>query len=332
MIYWPLWADDLSLPVPNGADRLFFIHYNENTGEWRTANVGKLPFRKTDYSQVIQALACLETNTKADLTDLALASDMTPDQFDELFLRWAGVKAAFFFQVLQRSELTRMLGYAKPFTKSAAGAWAKNSGVEIVLLGGKKEKESQGKDRQIRYGLHDSPYGACFLAADEDGSIYYLGFGRENAAIRSLPTLCATWPKADIGEDTAFAASIIRRIFKAEATGKPGRFPLLVRGTTFQYAVWQALMHIPSGSIVSYADVARAAGRPRAVRAAASAVANNPVSYLIPCHRVIAGSGHVHRYGGGHLRKQAMLGREISRLQEARLPGKREPVTCVRTP
>ena len=87
-------------------------------------------------------------------------------------------------------------------------------------------------------------------------------------------------------------------------------FHLLLRGTNFQIKVWQALLPIPPGALVSYRDLAAYVGEPKASRAVGRAVAENPVAYLIPCHRVITSAGEAHRYRWGTARKKAMLGWE----------------------
>ena len=88
---------------------------------------------------------------------------------------------------------------------------------------------------------------------------------------------------------------------------------LLLRGTNFQIKVWEALLCIPPGNVASYEDVARLIGAPRATRAVASAIAQNPVGYLIPCHRVIRKTGVIGDYRWGAARKQALLAWEAAR-------------------
>ena len=86
----------------------------------------------------------------------------------------------------------------------------------------------------------------------------------------------------------------------------------MLKGTNFQIKVWEALIKVPAGSVVSYQDVAGMIGNPKAVRAVASAVANNPISFVIPCHRVISKSGAIHKYRWGTERKKAILGWEAA--------------------
>ena len=114
-------------------------------------------------------------------------------------------------------------------------------------------------------------------------------------------------------EDERETAPICRHIFDATSGSKRAPFHLHLRGTNFQLKVWEALLTIPSGKLVSYGNVAAMIGVPKAHRAVGSAVGRNPIAYLIPCHRVIQGLGAFGNYGGGRLRKQAMIGWEAAR-------------------
>ena len=91
-------------------------------------------------------------------------------------------------------------------------------------------------------------------------------------------------------------------------------FTLQIKGTNFQINVWKALLNIPKGFITSYQDIAAYIGHPKAFRAVASAIAINPVAYLIPCHRVIAKSGKIHQYRWGSARKKALIGWEAAKI------------------
>ena len=111
--------------------------------------------------------------------------------------------------------------------------------------------------------------------------------------------------------------ALIERIFAFQTRNAGSRIPLFVKGTNFQIKVWEALLRIPEGCVVSYGDLARRIGVPRAGRAVGNALAANPIGYLIPCHRVINKSGRYHGYRWGANRKKAILGWEASRRQAA---------------
>ena len=90
--------------------------------------------------------------------------------------------------------------------------------------------------------------------------------------------------------------------------------PIMLKGTNFQIKVWEALLRIPTGTAVTYQDVATAVGSPGAVRAVGTAIGKNPISYLIPCHRVIRKNAEFGNYGSGSARKKAILGWEAAQI------------------
>ena len=133
----------------------------------------------------------------------------------------------------------------------------------------------------------------------------------ESPGPEPVAELAARWPGATIKEAPAETGAVVERIFGEQtANGVPLR--LLLSGTNFQVQVWQALLRVPAGEVVSYEELAQALGRPAATRAVASAVAKNPIGYLIPCHRVIRKSGQFGQYHWGSARKKAMVGFEAA--------------------
>ena len=146
---------------------------------------------------------------------------------------------------------------------------------------------------ELRWGRHETPFGPILAAADENG-LCWLNFikGDETGA---LERLARDWPNARRSEDAAATAEAAALAFQPER--RPSEpLPLSLRGTPFQVAVWQALLRIPRGALVTYGDLAAAVRRPKAVRAAGSAVGANPVSVLVPCHRVIGKTGFPFKY------------------------------------
>ena len=167
----------------------------------------------------------------------------------------------------------------------------------------------------IAYGVHPSPFGPCFVGQTERG-ICALGFADDHRsdaqAVRA--EFERRWPAARFHEDQAATEPIVARIFddRRAETAEPVR--LVACGTNFQLKVWEALLRIPPGRITSYHALAQALGLPRSARAVGGAVAANPISYLIPCHRVIRRSGRISNYEWGPSRKRVMLGWEAARF------------------
>jgi len=166
----------------------------------------------------------------------------------------------------------------------------------------------RGDGLLIRHGLAGSPFGRVFIATTSRG-ICALSFVDLERPEDPVSALAQRWPGARLVADPAGSAALARRIF-ARRPPPGGVLTLAVDGTNFQLQVWQALLRIPPGMVASYARIASAIGRPRATRAVANAAGANPVAWLIPCHRVLRGSGELGGYRWGTGRKQLMLLRE----------------------
>ncbi len=177
----------------------------------------------------------------------------------------------------------------------------------------------------IRYGTGLSPFGPALVAVTPQG-ICGLAFTDSPGSYRAaLERLRRTWPQALFQEDPPRAQAILARIFHLQPLLDPP-LHLHVRGTHFQSRVWKALLRIPPAAVISYGDLARRMGLPRqAARAVGRAVADNPVAYLVPCHRVLRNTGVVSGYRWGRARKRALLAWEAARLQEERRPGPDRP-------
>lgn len=159
---------------------------------------------------------------------------------------------------------------------------------------------------EIHYGTGRGDLGV-FLAAQSDKGVCAILLGE--SAPELLADLKRRFPKARLARGGAAKAVLaVARAIEAPGGGFP--FPLEMRGTPFQVAVWQALRTIPAGVTVSYTEVARRVGRPDAVRAVAGAIAANPLAVAVPCHRVISSSGGLGGYHWGLERKRALLRRE----------------------
>jgi AraC family transcriptional regulator of adaptative response/methylated-DNA-[protein]-cysteine methyltransferase len=171
-------------------------------------------------------------------------------------------------------------------------------------------------DLTIRWGLHDSPFGRALLGATDRG-LCWLSFVTDGDEAAAVATFAAEWPAAGLVEDPAATRAMAERAFGLAGAGPDQPLRLVLRGTGFQLKVWEALLRIPPGRLVSYGDIARAVGRPAAVRAVGAAVGRNPISVIIPCHRVILNSGIVHNYRWGVARKRALLALEAARLDDA---------------
>src|ERR1700675_4354078 len=165
-----------------------------------------------------------------------------------------------------------------------------------------------GKGMKLEYTIAKSPMGKVLVAATEKGvSAVYLG-GAESALLAELK---AEYPRAEIAPATqSYQRWVSEIVGQIEGRPSSAELPLDVQGTAFQRRVWQELQRIPRGTTRTYTQVAQSLGRPRAVRAVARACATNPVSIVVPCHRVIRQDGALAGYRWGLSRKEKLLATE----------------------
>jgi AraC family transcriptional regulator of adaptative response/methylated-DNA-[protein]-cysteine methyltransferase len=273
-----------------------------------------------DYERVEKAIRYLLENhlEQPQLDDVAAAAGLSPHHLQRVFKRWAGVSPKRFLQFLTVEHAKRLLEESQSVLDAAFETGLSSPGrlhdhfvaLEAVTPGEYKER---GHGLSIRHGVHPSPFGTVFLAVTDRGicALSFLGGGDEEAGDR-LTDLRRQWPEATFSTRRAETRALAERVFAA-GPGDAEPIRLLVQGTNFQVQVWKALLRIPPGAVTSYERVAQAVGRPRAFRAVGTAVGQNPVSYLIPCHRVIRGLGLVGNYRWGEERKHALLAWEAAR-------------------
>lgn len=265
----------------------------------------------SDYERIEQAIHYLEKNFREQpaLATVAQHVGLSEFHFQRLFQRWAGISPKRFVQCLTAGYAEQLLKDAPNLLEAtyAAGLSSPSRlhGLFVNLHAvTPAEWKAQGAGLMLRYGIHDSPFGPCLLALTDKG-ICHLSFV-ESDTPDALAELREQWPGAKLQRDDAGTRVMLARVFSREpGAGEP--LHLWVRGTNFQVKVWEALLRIPGGALASYGDIATLLGTPQASRAVGSAVAQNQIAYLIPCHRVIRQTGVVGDYRWGKTRKKAML-------------------------
>jgi AraC family transcriptional regulator of adaptative response/methylated-DNA-[protein]-cysteine methyltransferase len=272
---------------------------------------------QTDFERIAAAIRYLDAQSAAQpsLEDVAHAAGLSAYHFQRLFRRWAGISPKRFLQVLTLARASRLLQDQRSVLDVSLDVGMSGPArlhdlfvaLEAVTPG---EHKRAGEGLALNWGVYPGPFGAFFLAASPRGicRLAFLGAQSEGEAVEELR---AAWPAADVRPDGGRLKGIARRIFAPARAGAP--LTLHLQGTNFQVQVWRALLHIPPGTVATYGDVAAAAGRAAAVRAAGTAIGANPVAYLIPCHRVIRETGALGGYRWGSDRKQAMLAWEQAR-------------------
>lgn len=266
----------------------------------------------SDYERIAGAIDYIVANADAQpgLAEIAAQANLSPYHFQRLFARWVGLSPKRFLQVVTVERAKRLLARSTLPLLDASETLGLSSTSRLhehfIRLEGATpgEFKAAGEGLAIRYGIAESPFGRAFVASTPRG-ICALSFVDDEPEAFALESLAATWPRAGLAEDSREAARLIARVFGRDTQGQ-GPLSLYVRGTNFQTAVWRALLRIPEGRFASYGEVARAIGKPRAVRAVGTAVGANPCAFLIPCHRVIRGNGEIGGYRWGLTRKRAI--------------------------
>ena len=269
-----------------------------------------------DYRRIEKAIRFLQKNfrRRPDLQEIARSVNLSEYHFQRLFKRWAGISPKKFLQLLTLEYAKQAMDASASLLDVTDNTGLSSTGrlhdlfvnIEAVTPG---EYRNRGKDVKIFYGFHPSPFGDCFVAITGRGICHFAFAGRTYRE-KIIDDLIKRWCSADIFENSLRTQPYVDRIFNAGQM-KPA-LPVHLLGTNFQINVWRALLKIPRGTIVSYTDIARTIGKPEAVRAVASAVARNPISYLIPCHRVIRKTGALGGYRWGIDLKKTMLSREAA--------------------
>lgn len=261
----------------------------------------------SDYARIEKAIAYLvgHVNEQPSLEDIAAQLHLSPFHFQRLFYQWAGTTPKRFLQILTLERGKQLLQQSRSVLSVAHEIGLSGSSrlhdhfvqLEAVTPGEFKQK---GLGMQIGYGVHATPFGPLLLAMTARG-ICRASFVDFSSLAQELTALQQDWPLSSLQQDQALTAAVVGRLFPVQQQSLHKPFCLHVSGTNFQLAVWRALLKIPSGTVVSYSELANTLGCPKSSRAVANAVAANPLAWLIPCHRVIRESGALGGYRWGLL-------------------------------
>jgi len=273
-----------------------------------------------NYEKIAKAIEFITTNVKQQPSLFEVAEEVSISQFhfQRLFSEWAGVSPKKFLQYITADYLKGKIKESSNLVELAESAGLSSqsrvydlfTGIEAVTP---QEFKSSGRGLDIKYGFHQSPFGECFLAITERG-ICAMAFVDEQSRDQQLILLAKKWHFATIQQDAIATENYLNKIFQPHLSTL-GKLPLLVQGTNFQLKVWEALLAIPQGSVTTYQQIAESIGNPRAVRAVGTAIGDNPIAYLIPCHRVIRKEGLLGEYRWGSTRKKALIGWEAANLE-----------------
>ena len=264
-----------------------------------------------DYVRIAKAIRYLNEHAglQPSLEQLADHVGLSKYHCHRLFKTWAGLTPKQFLQYLTVEKAKELLRNSESVLTAAYETGLSGPGrlhdsfvvVEAMTPG---EYKALGGGLEIRFGFVGTPFGEGLLAATERGICHFsfLTEGREAA----FEEMTDAWPAADLDEDEDWAGDMAARMF-ASRPRSGDTLRLHLKGSNFQIKVWEALLRVSPGAVVSYGRLAELAGVPRGAQAVGGAMGANPVAYIVPCHRVLKSVGGFGGYRWGAERKQAML-------------------------
>ena len=273
-----------------------------------------------DYQLVCRNLAFLRENWRdqPSLEALAERNGLSAAHLQRLFMRWAGLSPKAFLQALTIDHARKLLRDSVSVLDTAYEVGLSGPGRLHDLFVTHEGMspglyKAKGQGLAIRHGFHDCPFGKALVMVTDYG-ICGLAFADDGQEQECFADMKRRWPDATYIEDEDRTAPIISRIFNPLhwRTEEPLRIVFI--GSEFETTVWQTLLKIPMGGATSYSSIAAHIGKPKASRAVGAAVGKNPISFVVPCHRVLAKSGGLGGYHWGLTRKQAILGWEAGFL------------------
>ena len=271
---------------------------------------------RTDYSVVRSAIEYLSQNWRdqPSLEEIAGVVGLQPLSLQRLFTRWAGLSPKAFVQALTLDHARALLADSASVLDATYEVGLSGPGRlhdlfvahEAMTPGAYK---ARGEGITIRWAFHVSPFGAALVMATERGlaGLAFADPGAEQSAFADMQT---RWPRATYVEDKSGTASYARRAFDRNTWRADQPLRVVMIGSDFEIRVWETLLKLPIGKATTYSDIAAHIGKPGAARAVGAAVGKNPISFVVPCHRVLGKGGDLRGYHWGLTRKRAILGWE----------------------
>lgn len=273
-----------------------------------------------DYDRVRTAIAFIsrEWRRQPSLDEIAGEVGISASHLHAVFRRWSGLSPKAFLQAVTLDHARRLLKSDAPLLDASLELGLSGPGRlhdlfvthEAMSPG---EWKTGGAGLMLSYGFHPSPFGEALAVVTEHG-LAGIGFVDEGNRAAALADMTRRWPKATFVENAGLTGPAVERAFTPDLWRKGQPLKIVMIGSDFEIRVWRALLSIPFGRLTTYGDLAQTIGQPKAARAVGAAVGRNPISFVVPCHRVIGKSGTLTGYHWGLSRKQAILGWEACQL------------------
>jgi len=286
----------------------------------RVAAAPPLDAAAADYEVVRRAIAHISANWQAQpsVEEIAAAASVGSTDLHHIFRRWAGLTPKDFLAALTLDRARQLLRDSASVLDAAYEVGLSGPGRlhdlfvthEAMSPG---EWKAGGAGLVISYGFHPSPFGKALVMITQRG-LSGLAFADPGEEQTTLADMRGRWPRARYLEDAAATAPYARRIFDAAMWRPEQPLRVVLIGTDWEIRVWETLLKVPMGRATTYSDVAAKMRNSKAARAVGAAVGKNPLSFVVPCHRVLGKSGDLTGYHWGLTRKRAMLGWEAGKI------------------
>jgi len=279
-----------------------------------------LEIAAADYEIVRRAVEYvnLRFRDQPEVEEIARAAGVNPRALTDLFRRWCGLTPKDFLQAVTIDQARRVLTESDNVLDAAYELGLSGPGrlhdlfvVHESMSPG--EWKTGGAGLVIRYGFHGSQFGTALAMVTPRG-LCGLAFADEGEEAQALADMRRRWPNAIYIEDPWATAPYAARIFDSTTWRLDDPLRIVFIGTDFEVKVWETLMRIPLGKATTYSSIANCVERPKAARAVGAAIGKNPMSFVVPCHRVLGKNGDLTGYHWGLTRKRAILGWEAGQL------------------
>jgi AraC family transcriptional regulator of adaptative response/methylated-DNA-[protein]-cysteine methyltransferase len=274
---------------------------------------------QANFNRIAEAIEYIHSNYKSQpqLDEVASRIAVSPYHFQRMFTEWAGVSPKKFLQYITVSNARKML--------KEEGLSLFDAAIETGLSGTGRlhdlfiniegmtpgEYKNGGESLTIHYSFAESPFGQLLVASTSKG-ISHIAFADDEK--KAFDDLVEKFPNANYRQVVDMMQQNAMFIFRSDWS-KLHQIKLHLKGTAFQLKVWETLLKIPMGKLTTYGAIAKHINLPKASRAVGTAIGENPVAYLIPCHRIIQSTGAFGGYHWGSVRKTAIIGWEAARVE-----------------
>jgi len=270
-----------------------------------------------DYAAIKHAIEFISTRWREQPSIEAIAGEvgLSTSHLHHLFKRWAGLTPKAFLQAITVEHARELLRDSASVLDAAydVGLSGPSRLHDLFVTHDAMTPGDYRRDGlRLGYGFHPSPFGEALIVAAARG-LAGLGFVDDGKRAAALADMQKRWPRATLIEDHEGTAPLAERAFEPSLWRPETPLRVVMIGSDFEVRVWETLLSVPLGCATTYSDIARHLGKPKAARAVGGAVGRNPISFVVPCHRVLGRSGALTGYHWGLVRKQAIIGWEAGR-------------------